>query len=147
MIMSREGIPMIRMISRRGCFAVLGLIWVGVTGEGQAWERPPVKVITEFRFDIEVKVGPDGSRPTMPWYAYFPADPRIMPSPQASPFPPFPVAFPPQAYPQAALKQMLRANVPQGSMQTQYWPSQYVNPSNVQPVGYAPAQAPSYWYN
>ena len=51
---------MTRTISRRFWLALLGLVWLGLAGEGQAWERPPVKVKTVFQFDIEVKVGPDG---------------------------------------------------------------------------------------
>jgi hypothetical protein len=135
-----------RMISRHGWFALLGLAWLGSAGQGQAWERPPMKVNTVFQFDIEVRVGPDGSRPTAPWYTYFPADARMVPPPQMSPFPPFPNTFPPQAFPPAPQKQLRISNMPAAPMTTQLWPSQYGYGGSVQPVGYVPAQAPSYWY-
>jgi hypothetical protein len=101
---------------------------------------------TVFRFDVEVKVGPDGRRPTAPWYSYFPADARMVPPPQLSPFPPFPNTFPPQAFPPTPQKSLRISNMPAGPMTTQLWPSQYGYGANVQPVGYVPTQAPSYWY-
>ena len=142
---------MIRSIYRHGWFGLLGLAWFIVAGEGQAWERPPVKVNTQFQFRVEVKVGPQFQQPTAPWYAYFPADPRLMPTPQMSPFPPFPAQFPPPMMPPAigfreAQRQSDSATAPQGPMLSQYWPNQTTYGSNVQPVGYVPAQAPSYWY-
>ena len=134
-----------RIISRHGWFALLGLAWLGSIGQGQAWERPPMKVNTVFQFDVVVKVGPDLARPTAPWYTYFPADARFTPPPQMSPFPPFPNAFPPQNVPVPQPQRQLRfSNMPPAPMVTQAWPSHYGN--GVQPVGYVPTQAPSYWY-
>jgi hypothetical protein len=142
---------MTRSISRYLWLGLLGLIWFAVPGEGQAWDRPPVKVNTQFQFRIEVKVGPQYQRPTAPWYAYFPADPRLMPTPQATPFPPWPAQFPPPMMPPAGLSRDAQgqpgpANGPQGPMLSQYWPGQATYGANVQPVGYTPAQVPSYWY-
>ena len=142
---------MIRSLSRRWwLFGLLGLVCFVSTGETQAWERPPLKVNTVFQFKVEVKVGPEVKPPTAPWYAYFPADQRLMPSMQATPYPSWPVQFPPQGPPPIPLKDAPKstgnANVPSGPMLTQYWPNYYAYGSNLQPVGYVPAQAPSYWY-
>ena len=59
-----------RITSRLG-IAIFGLVWLGLAGQVQAWDRPPVKVNTVFKFDVEVKVGPDGMRPTAPWLRPF----------------------------------------------------------------------------
>jgi hypothetical protein len=103
-----------------------------------------MKVNTIFQFDIEVKVGPETNRPTAPWYTYFPADARMVPPLQRTPFPPFPNTFPPQNFPPAPQKQLRISNMPPPPMTTQLWPSPFGY--GVQPVGYVPAQAPSYWY-
>ena len=141
---------MIRSLSRSWwlLFGLLGLVCLFSIGETQAWERPPLKVNTVFQFKVEVKVGPEIKPPTAPWYSYFPADQRLMPSMQATPYPPWPVQFPPQGPPPMPLKDTpkLSGNVPAGPMQTQYWPTYYAYGSNLQPVGFVPAQAPSYWY-
>lgn len=133
------------------CLGWLGfglVCWVGL-GEGQAWERPPVKVNTQFQFRVEVKVGPEVGRPTAPWYAYFPADPRLLPSPQLSPYPPWPAPFPPPGPPFDASKEAQKStrdtNVTPGPMLTQHQPA-YAYGSTFQPVGFVPTQAPSYWY-
>ena len=81
----------------------------------------------------------------MPWYMYFPADARMMPPPQMTPFPPFPSTFPPQAVAPAPQKSLHFGNMAPGPMTTQYWPSHGYN-GGVQAVGYVPARAPSYWY-
>ena len=70
------------MMSRLGWLGRLGLGWLGLSSEAEAWERPPVKVDTVFQFRVNVHVGPQVGRPTAPWYTYFPADPRLVPSPQ-----------------------------------------------------------------
>ncbi len=137
---------MIRSISRRWWLGILGLIWLGATSPAQAWERPPVKLDTKFEFRVEVKVGPQYQRPTAPWYAYFPADARTIQPMQTSPYPPWPMPFPPQGPPPASQKSSSSAPLPSGPMLTQHWPNYYTYGSNVQPVGYVPAQAPSYWY-
>ena len=141
---------MIRSISRHWWFGLLGLVWLGAAGEGQAWERPPVKVNTKFEFRIDVKVGPQIQPPTAPWYSYFPADPRLMPSMQATPYPTWPMQFPPQGPPANPMRDApMRsdaATVPSGPMLTQHWPNYYPYGSSLQPVGYVPAQTPSYWY-
>jgi hypothetical protein len=133
---------MFRSISRQWWLGLLGLMWLGMTGEGQAQVR-----ISTWRvnFNIEVTSTPTAPRPGAPWYAYFPADPRIMPSPHVSPYPPWPMPFqgpPPRELP----KQSNSATVPTGPMLTQHWPSHRAFGSDLQAVGYVPAQAPSYWY-
>ena len=137
---------MIRSISRQWWLGLLGLAWFALTGEGQAWDRPPLKVNTQFQFHVEVKVGPYAQRPTAPWYSYFPCDARTAPLVPNSPYPPFPMQFPPQGQPPAAQKTSQSAPLPQGPMLTQYWPNYYAYGSNLQPVGFVPAQMPSYWY-
>ena len=134
-----------RFLFRSTWFTLMGLVWLASAGPGQAWDHQPVKVNTVFRFDVEVKVGPEGGRPTAPWYLYFPCDARAIPPAQMSPFPPFPSQFPPQNIPPAQQKSF-RISVPPSPMTTQVWPSQYGYGSGVQPVGYVPSQAPSYWY-
>ena len=139
-----------RLMPRLGWLGFLGLAWFGLIGEGQAQQRPPVKVNTTFQFRVEVNVGPEIGRPTAPWYAYFPADPRLAPSPQLSPYPPWPTQFPPVGPPSDALKdaqkQLRDSTVPPGPMLTQQWSNPLAYGSNLQPVGYVPMQAPSYWY-
>ncbi|MBI2806861.1 MAG: hypothetical protein HYX68_17925 [Planctomycetes bacterium] len=129
---------------------LLGLVCPGASQDGQAWQRPAVKVNTRFEFRVNVKVGPEFARPTAPWYAYFPADAHRMPPMQASPFPPWPAQFPPQGPPADFPKQgqtgSRNTNRPSGPMLTQYWPTYYSNGGNLQPVGYVPTRAPSYWY-
>jgi len=138
---------MSEMIIRRWWLGMLGLVWLGATSVGHAWERPNVKIDAVFDFRFDVQVGPPVQRPTAPWYAYFPNDPNINPSPQATPFPPWPMQFPPPGPPADAYKKTnVPSNVPAGPMQTSYWPVSYSYGSNLQPVGYAPMQAPSYWY-
>jgi hypothetical protein len=140
---------MIRLISRRWWFGILGLAWLASTGVGQAWEHPHVN--TEFKFRFEVTVGPEQVRPTAPWYTYFPADPRLMPAPSLTPYPSWPRQFPPLGPPADKLKAAQNAprdsnNPPSGPMLTQYRTIPYAYGSSIQPVSYVPAQAPSYWY-
>ena len=79
---------------------ILGLAWLFGTGESQAWDNPLVKVSNvRINFHVELSTTPDPLRPTAPWYTYFPADPRLMPSPQPSPYPPWPAPFPPPGRP------------------------------------------------
>jgi hypothetical protein len=119
------------------------LSWLGLAGQGQAWD-PFVKVSNvRVNFHVEMNTTPTVPRPTAPWYAYFPSDPRMMPAMQTSPYPSWPVPFPP---PGAMDKRSSNANFPPGPMVTQHWPNYYQNASAVQPVGYSPASAPSYWY-
>jgi hypothetical protein len=132
------------MMSRLGWLGLLGLGWLSLSSEAEAWERPPVKVDTVFQFRFDVHVGPQVGRPTAPWYTYFPADPRLMPSPQLSPYPPWPAQFPPAGPPSDAQRQTRDSNVP-GPMLTQ-WPNPVAYGSSLQPVGYVPLSAPSYWY-
>ncbi len=138
------------LMSRLGWLGLAGLAVLIVASDGQAWERPPVNVITKFDFRVEVNVGPEIGRPTAPWYAYFPADPRLMPSPQVSPYPPWPAPFPPAGPPSDALKGVQNnargLNVPVGLPLTQQWSTPFAYGSSLQPVGYVPMQAPSYWY-
>ncbi len=139
------------MISRRWWLGLLGLVWLGIAGPSHAQmpPRPPLKVNTKLEFKVEVRVAPDVGRPTAPWYAYFPADPRLMPSMQTTPYPPWPMQFPPQGppsdFPKAAPKKS-GASASPGPMLTQYWPNYHAYGSSLQPVGFVPAQAPSYWY-
>ena len=142
---------MIRSITRLSWLGLLGIVWIGMTQQGQAWENPLVKVSsTRINFHMEFSTTPAVPRPTAPWYAYFPADPRMVQPMQATPYPPWPVQFPPPGPPADAFKGVQKQsgalNVPQGPMQTQHWPGYYTYGSNLQPVGYVPAQAPSYWY-
>jgi hypothetical protein len=139
-----------RLIAGRWWLGLLGLVWLGSVGQAQAWERPPMKVQTKFEFRVEVQMAPQINRPTAPWYAYFPADPRLMPSMQTTPYPPWPAQFPPQGppsdFPNDAPKRTQGAPASSGPMLTQHWPSYQAYGTNLQPVGYVPAQAPSYWY-
>ena len=96
------------LMSRLGWLGLLGLGWLFANSEARAWERPPVKVNTVFQFRVEVHCGPEAIRPAAPWYTYFPADPRLMPSPQLSPYPPWPAQFPPAGPPSDALKDAQR---------------------------------------
>ena len=142
---------MIRSISRHWWIGLLGLVWFGMTEEGRAWDNPLVRVSNvRFKFDVEMSTTPRVPPPTAPWYAYFPADPRVLPSPQVSPFPSWPMQYPPQGPPSVPNRGVpMRtgaANAPQGPMQTQYWPSYPAYGSNILPVAYTPTQAPSYWY-
>jgi hypothetical protein len=143
---------MIGSISRRWWFGMLGLVWLGAIGQAQAqaWDKAPVKVNTKFEFRIEVTTKPQFAPPTAPWYAYFPADARLLPSMQTTPYPTWPAPFPPQGPPPNPIpnapKSMGTAAAPPGPMLTQYWPNHYNNASNVQPIGYVPSQVPSYWY-
>jgi hypothetical protein len=65
---------------------------------------------------------------------------------QASPYPPwpgqFPPAMPPADFPKVAPKQGFNP-AGRSPMITQHWPTYG---SSLQPVGFVPAQAPSYWY-
>jgi hypothetical protein len=141
LLYNQERNRMLHSSSRQWWIGLLGLIWLGMTNEGQAQVKNcKVKV----NFNIEVNTTPTGPRPTAPWYAYFPADPRIMPSPQLSPFPPFPMPFPPP--PQVAPKKAESATAPTGPALTQYWPTYQNYSPGLQAVGYVPYQAPSYWY-
>lgn len=126
---------MIHSITSRSWLLVLGLTWLAATSQADAWQRPPVKVITKFDFQVEVKVGPQFARPTAPWYAYFPADAPTMPLMQTTPYPTWPQTFPPAA-PQKSAAPATGPNL------ARQWPNYYG--ANVQPVGYL--QAPSYWY-
>jgi len=142
---------MIRSISRRWWIGLLGLAWFGMTAEGQAWDNPLVKVRNvRFHFQCEVSTTPTAPPPIAPWYAYFPADPRMVPPPQASPYPPWPMQFPPPGPPADSFKDAPKRpgaeNVPQGPRLTQHWSSHYAQESNLQPIGYLLPQAPSYWY-
>lgn len=141
---------MIRSKASLGWLGLAGLLGLATFGEAQAWERPPVKVNTAFQFRVEVKVGPEVGRPTAPWYAYFPADSRLIPSPQLSPYPPWPAQFPPASPPSDAQKDAQKntrdSNVTPRPLLTQQWPNAYAYGSNLQPVGYVPMQAPTYWY-
>src|SRR5476649_835591 len=120
---NRERIRMIRSISRLSWFGLLGVVWLGAIGEGQAWERPPIKVNTKFEFRVDVKVGPVIQPPTAPWYSYFPADPRLMTSMQATPFPPWPMPYPPSNPMKDAPKRSDASGLPSGPMLTQQWPN------------------------
>jgi hypothetical protein len=132
-------------ISSSWRFLLIGLMWLAVSKSGQAWERPPVKVNTQFQFHIEVKVGPQFPQPSAPWYSYFPADARMTPPLQSSPYPTWPTAFPPPA-PSTDKALQGRAVAAPGPMLTQQWPTYYTQASNIQPAGFVPAQVPSYWY-
>jgi hypothetical protein len=137
---------MIQSISRRWWLGLVAMAWLSAIGVGQAWERP--RVNTEFKFKFEVTVGPEQIRPSAPWYMFFPADPRMMPSQQVTPYPSWPGQFPPAAQPfdKGVQKQSFAPRVPSGPMLTQYQNIPYGYSTNVLPVSYTPAQVPSYWY-
>src|SRR5438552_18891360 len=126
--------------SRRIWLGVLGLLSFGVIMPGAAWGDPPGLRNTRVHvnFHVQMSTLPRVPPPTAPWYAYFPADPRILPSPQVSPYPSWPMQFPPVAPPPTKMG----ATPGVGPMLTRNW-SAY---DGVQAVGYVPAQAPSYWY-
>ena len=140
---------MIRSISRRWWLGLLGLVWLGMSGSVHAQNSPLVK-FSKVRFNVNVEMStlPTVPPPTAPWYAYFPTDARTLPSMQASPYPSWPMQFPPPGRPaDAPQKRSSSANVAQGPMLTQHWPSYSAYGSNnLQPVGFVPAQAPSYWF-
>ncbi|MBM3996460.1 MAG: hypothetical protein FJ303_20250 [Planctomycetes bacterium] len=133
------------MISRQWWLGLLGLVWFALSGDALAWDRPPVKVNTQFQFRVEVKVGPYSDRPTAPWYAYFPADARMLTTTVTNPYPTWPMHYPPQGPSTDVRKMSGSAPIPQGPMLTQHWPGYYA-PGSLQPVGFVPTQAPSYWY-
>jgi len=140
---------MIRSMTCRGWLGYFGLVCLSLTGNAQAWERPPVRVNTKVEFHFDVKVGPDFRRPTAPWYAYFPVDPRLSPSPQTSPYPPWLASIPPASLPPVAAKDTQRPSanmvVPITAL-SQPWLSPGSHGTNLQPVSYVPTQVPSYWY-
>src|SRR4051794_14323642 len=134
---------------------LLGLAWCLAAGSSPAWERPPIKIDTRIEFQFDVRLGPDFRRPTAPWYAYFPCDPRTLPSPQLSPYPSWPGPLPPPGAPGAPgmlppipnhVQRPLPAPNPLRQTQAAAWPLSSGYAAPVQPVGYVPAQAPSYWY-
>jgi hypothetical protein len=108
-----------------------------------------VKIDTKIEFHFDVKVGPDSRRPTAPWYAYFPVDPRMLPSPQATPYPPWPAQFPPRATPSTVPPQPQRQALDMNAARTAslLWYNQGAPGTNVQPVSYSPVEVPSYWYH
>ena len=126
---------------------LLGLVWFVMTQEGHAWERPPVKIKTHIEFHVEYRIGPDIRRPTAPWYAYFPVDPRVVPSQQLTPYPPWPVPFPPLAVPKQAMTRTPNADVRPDARVSQLWDNQRPYGTTFQPVGYFSTQAPTYWYH
>ncbi len=132
----------------RWWLGLLGLVSLGGIAQGQVMgPLPPVKINTVFKFQVEFKVGPDIKRPTAPWYAYFPHDPRMIPAPQTSPYPTWPQQFPPQRPPldsRDVFKKLSAENVASGPMT--HWPTSYVRGSALEPVRYVPALAPNYWY-
>ena len=123
---------------------IFGLVCQLGIGTASAWERPPVKVNTVFQFKVEVKVGPEIKPPTAPWYTYFPVDERMVPSMQLTPYPTWPA--PGQMPTPPTPKATGNPGYAPTAVATQYWPPTYANSSNVQPVGFVPASAPSYWY-
>ena len=135
---------MIQSFSRRWWLALVAMAWLPAVGFGQPQGMP--RVNTEFKFKFEVTVGPEQIRPSNPWWMYFPADPRLMPSQQVTPYPAWPQQFPPagQPFDKGVQRQSRGTTVPSGPMLTQY-PS-YGYSTNVLPVSYTPAQVPSYWY-
>jgi hypothetical protein len=129
---------MFHSIFRHAWLPILGLIWFGSTAPLQAQHPTRIRDL-RVSFNIEVSSLPTTPQPTAPWYAYFPADPRLMPGPQVTPFPPFPMPFPPKDAPKPAGA----APAPRGPNLTQYWPNYYPYASpSVQTVSYVP----SYWY-
>ena len=130
---------MLQSISRRWWLGILGLVSLGLMTPRDAWGDPPNFRNTRVRvnFNVEMSTLPSVPPPSAPWYAYFPADPRIMPSPQLSPYPSWPMQFPPVAPPMK-----MGTGPVAGPMVTR---NGYAY-DGVQAVGYVPAQAPSYWY-
>ena len=140
------------VITRRWWIGLVGLAWLGIAGQshGQGWTRPPLKVNTNFQFKVEISTIPQVAKPTAPWYAYFPSDPRLVPSLQSTPYPPWPAPFPPPNpsfdFKKDGPKKAEVTPSPSGPRLTQYWPSYNALSTSLQPVGFVPAQAPSYWY-
>jgi hypothetical protein len=134
-------------LTRRWWLGLLGFVWIGMSGQAhaQGWQNPPIKVDTVFQFKIDVKFGPEVKRPTSPWYAYFPADPRMTHVMQTSPYPTWPMQFPPTAPPADAGRDPLKKLSAEAPMMPQ-WPTYQASAPSVQPIGYVPNQAPSYWY-
>ena len=148
---NRERTPMIRSICRKVWIGLLGLACFGMTAEARAWDHPLVRVSNvRFNIHVEMSTTPTAPPPIAPWYAYFPADARMLPPPQASPYPPWPMQFPPQIPTPDPSKDAPRrsdaSSVPPAPILTQHWPGYAGHGFNLQPVGYVPAMAPSYWY-
>ena len=104
------------------------LLWIGLLAvaalapdRAAAWDYPPWKVRGGVNVYLKVQLGA-ANLPLAPWYTYFPADPRLVPSPQLSPYPPWPTQFPPVSppsdYPKGAQKQSRDMNVTPGPMLT-----------------------------
>lgn len=130
---------------------LLGLACFGSLAHAQTTTTPlpPVKINTVFQFRVEFKVGPDIKRPTAPWYAYFPSDPRMTPSLQTTPYPTWPQQFPPQRPPLDSpdpLRKVSAQNVANTPTALTYWPTSFTRGSVLEPAGYVPTSAPSYWY-
>jgi hypothetical protein len=136
---------MTRTLRRLGRLGLLGLVWFTVAGKSPGWERPPVRINTHVEFQMEFKVGPQPLRPTAPWYAYFPVDPRTLPSGQTSPYPPWPSQFPPPA-PKDGLAPAADLGGTGATLVS--YVSQYSIPYRPLsfPTATYQAEAPSYWY-
>jgi hypothetical protein len=140
--------------------ALLGLLaWPAA----QAWaDGGPIPVATDsvFYWRFDVKIGPSAfTRPTGPWYSYFPVDPNLLAQPRASAFPNWPTPYPPQVggfgYQQSAAPYYQPAYQPgyqpgfQPGYQPNYQPVAATYPyypygGSIYPAGYyAP---PGYWY-
>jgi hypothetical protein len=127
----------------RLCFGLFGLLSFAATAQAQA----PAFWNVKINFSVEVKNPPPAVRPGAPWYMYFPVDPHLMKSPQVTPYPPFPGQFPP-APPSfdGQTNAPKQAYAPPGPMVTQFGAPAMNRAPTLQPVGFLPSQAPSYWY-
>ena len=135
-----------RSMPRLCCFGLLGMFAFAATAQAQAPTFWNVKV----NFSVEVKTPPPALQPGAPWYMYFPVDPHMLPSPQVTPYPSFPGQFPP-ASPSFdtqinATKQARDMSAPPGPMLTQFGSRPLDYRPTLQPVGFVPSGAPSYWY-
>lgn len=101
----------------------------------------PTKIDAGINFRFNVQMGPQAYIPRAPWYTYFPADPQLLArAPGTTPYPTWPQAFPP-AQPQVP------PVVPGPVAPTGYQAVGWATPAQPgTPVGYQPAQVPSYWY-
>jgi len=116
------------------CTMALGVMLAPLAAPAHAWDLiPSLKLNVTFRVDVHSTAHP---HPTAPWWAYFPQGAHEQ-APASGPiFPHWPAQFPPAAHP------VSMPHAPPAGPNVVFGPAT----TFLQPVGYYPAQAPSYWY-
>ena len=136
-------------------------LWLPLVGLGclltanAAPAAGPFKIDSNIEWHFDVKFGPQAEVPRAPWYTYFPVDPNLAVLARGTPFPGWPNPFPPAVnVPSAAPSTPAPPPFPppptpnpNGAARQTSWGWAMTAPAaGVQPVGYVPAQVPSYWY-